>query len=125
MLSRMNAPDAFVAFVTSVLVPEKARRFAALASTKKGQGKVLHGLCHKFEPAVLNTAVREKDYSTLWEQPCYAFHSRLGFGAEFPMFCNAYDELSLDDGWLIVLQDASAGVLRPEARWDDEKMIAG
>jgi hypothetical protein len=49
----------------------------------------------------------------------------VGFGAEFSTVREAYDELSLEDSWLIVLQDASAGIHRPEARWGDEKLLAG
>jgi hypothetical protein len=121
----MNATEAFTAFVTRVLVPTKARRFAVLASSTKGQRKVLDGLCHEFEPAIRDAAVRTKDYSKLWEKACYVFHSRVGFGTEFSNVRHAYDELAIEDSWLIVLQDASAGIYRPEARWDDEKLIAG
>jgi hypothetical protein len=121
----MNATEAFTAFVTRVLVPAKARRFSALASSRKGQRKVLDELCHEFDPAIRETAIRTKNYSSLWEKTCYVFHTRLGFGTEFPKVRDAYDELSFDDSWLIVLQDASAGIHRPESRWDDEKLIAG
>jgi hypothetical protein len=124
-LSRMNATEAFAAFVTRALIPAKARRFAVLASSKKGQRKALNGLCHEFDPAVRAAAICTKDYSKLWKKPCFAFHPRVGFGAEFSTVREAYDELSLDDSWLIVLQDASAGIHRPEARWDDEKLLAG
>jgi hypothetical protein len=120
----MNATEAFVAFVMRALIPAKARRFAVLAPSKKGQLKILNGLCHDFEPAIREAAVRPKDYSRFWEKPCYAFHARLGFGAEFLTVRNAYDELALDDSWLIVLQNGSAGIHRPEARWDDEKLIS-
>lgn len=96
-----------------------------LASSKKGQRRALDGLCHDFEPAVRDAAVCTKDYSRLWGKPCYAFHPRVGFGGEFSTVRDANDELALDDGWLIVLQDGSAGIHRPEARWDDEKLIAG
>lgn len=119
----MNASEAFAEFVTRVLVPGKARRFAALSSSTKGQRKVLNGLCHEFDPAVRDSAVQKKNYSKLWDKPCYVFHSRIGFGAEFPNVQDAYKELTLDDSWLILLQDASAGIYRPEARWDDEKLL--
>jgi hypothetical protein len=33
--------------------------------------------------------------------------------------------LSVQDRWLIILQDGSASIHRPKARWDDEKLIAG
>lgn len=75
--------------------------------------------------AVRDAAVRTKDYAKLWEKPCYAFHPRVGFGAVYSTVREAYDELALDDSCLILLQDASAGIHRPEARWDDERLIAG
>ena len=121
----MNATEAFATFVTRVLVPAKAMRFAVLASSKKGQRKILDGLCHEFESAIRDGAIRTKDYSKLWDEPCFVFHSQAGFGAEFSNVRDAYDKLAIDDSWLIVLQDASAGIHRPEARWDDEKLITG
>ena len=96
-----------------------------LATSKNGQIKALNGLCHEFERSIRDAAVCTKDYSKLWKKPCYVFHSRVGFGTEFLTVRDAYDELALDDSWLIVLQDASAGIHRPEARWDDEKLIVG
>ncbi len=96
-----------------------------LASSEKGQRKILDRLCHEFEPALRNSAIRTKDYSKLWEQPCYVFHARIGFGVEFQKLRDAYDKLSLEDSWLIVMQYAAAGIYRPESRWDDEKLIAG
>lgn len=95
-----------------------------LASSKKGQRKVLDGLSHEFEPAIRAAAIRAKDYSRLWAKPCFAFHARVGFGAEFASVREAYDELSLEDSWLIVPQDASARIHRPEWRWDAEKLLA-
>jgi hypothetical protein len=123
--SRMNATEAFVTFVTRALTTAKARKFAVLASSKKGQIKALDGLYHDFEPAVRNFAICPKDYSKVWEKPCYAFHARVGFGAEFSTVRHAYDDLAMDDNWLIVLQDGSAAIHRPEARWYDEKLIEG
>jgi hypothetical protein len=120
----MNASEAFVAFVARVLVPAKARRLAALASTKKGQKKIVHGFSHDFEPAVRPAAIHQRDYNKLWGQPCFVFHSPLGFGVEFSTVRDAYDRLSLVDDWLIVLQDGTAGIYRPEARWDGEMLIA-
>ena len=121
----MTASEAFVAFVTGFLVPTKARRFAALASTKKGQRRILDGLSHQFEHAVRPGAIHARNYDQLWNQSCFVFHSSLGFGVEFPSVREAYDRLSVDDSWLIVLQNASAGVHRPEARWDAESFIGG
>ena len=121
----MNATEALIAFVTRVLVPEKATRIADLAATKKGQRKILDGFCHEFEPSVRKSAACNRDYSNVWEQPCFAFHSQVGFGTEFQTVREAYDKLLLTDGWLIVLKDASAGIHRREARWDDEKLISG
>ena len=90
---------------------------------QEGQRKVLAGLCHEFESAVLPSAVRRGGYDSLWGSPCFVFHEPLGFGVEATSVREAYDQLSLEDGWLILLRDASAGIHRPEARWDDEKLI--
>ncbi len=119
----MDAPDAFVAFVKRALVPDKARRFAALAETKKGQRKILRALCHEFEPAIMPQAVRSGGYDAIWQEPCFVFHEREGFGVAVASVREAYDPLSIRDSWLILLRDASAGIHRPEARWDDEKFI--
>jgi hypothetical protein len=121
----MDAQKAFTEFVRKVLLPEKAERFSALAASKKGQKKALENLCHHFEPAVRAEAVQRGGYDRLWASPCYVFHQPLGFGVEFPSVRDAYDQLSLEDGWLILLHDASAGIHRPEARWDDEQLIVG
>lgn len=120
----MTAEEAFALFVTRVLLPHKARRFATLVSRTKGQRKILDGLCHEFEPAIRPQAVRPKDYKHIWSRPCFAFHPSLEFGAAFPSVRDAYEQLSVDDSWLILLQDGTAGIHRPEARWDAEKLLA-
>jgi hypothetical protein len=119
----MDAQQAFTHFVQRCLSPEKARRFTELAASKKGQRKILDGLCHEFEPAIRAGAVRRGGYDQLWNSPCFVFDERLGFGVEFASVREAYDALSVGDSWLILLRDASAGIHRPEARWDDEKLI--
>lgn len=119
----MNASEAFATFVTRVLVPGKAQRFSTLALTTKGQTKILDALCHEFESSLRDTIVHRHDFSQLWRQPCFAFHAKIGFGVEFPAVRVAYEELSLDDGWLIILHDGSAGVYRPESRWDAELFL--
>jgi hypothetical protein len=121
----MSALEAFVKFVNHALSQEKAERFIALSETKNGQRKILDGLNHQFESAILPGAIRQNNYDKFWKIPCYVFYSPLGFGVEFNSVREAYNQLSISDGWLILLQDASAGIHRPEARWDDEKLIAG
>jgi hypothetical protein len=125
----MDAQQAFTHFVLKCLTPDKARRFAALSDTKKGQRKILNGLYHEFESAIRADAVRagrRGSHDKFWESACFVFHESVGFGAEFDTVREAYDQLSLDDGWLILLRDASTGIHRPEApRWDYEKIIAG
>jgi hypothetical protein len=59
------------------------------------------------------------------EQRETIFYSPLGFGVEFASVREAYEKLSIEDSWFIILHDASAGIHRPEARWDDEKLIFG
>jgi hypothetical protein len=121
----MSAQEAFVEFVKHVLVPAKAARFAAIAETKKGKQRILDGLCHELGPAIRADSVRHSSYDVIWNSPCYVFHSPLGFGVEFTSVREAYDALSGNDGWLILLRDASAAIYRPEAKWDDERLIAG
>jgi hypothetical protein len=119
----VDASSAFVAFVQRALEPEKARRFTALAETPKGRRKILQALCHEFEPAIRPDVVQQRRDDIVFAQPCYIFEERVGFGVEAPSVREAYDQLSLHDSWLILLRDASAGIHRPEARWDDEKFI--
>ena len=119
----MNAIEAFVTFANRVLVREKSARFAAIASTTKGQRRILNALCHEFESAIREDIARRSDRSQWRHVPCYVFHSSLDFGTVFSTVDEAYDKLSLDDGWLIVLQDGSMGLYRPEARWDDEYVV--
>jgi hypothetical protein len=121
----MDAQQVFAKFVNRALLKEKAERFVALSETKKGQRKILDGLCHQFESAIRPDAVRKNNYDKLWSSCCYVFYSPLGFGVEFASVREAYDKLSIADSWLIILHDASAGIHRPEARWDDEKLIIG
>ena len=121
----MDAQQAFTHFVQRCLSSEKARRFTELSATKKGQQKILAGLYHEFEPAVRSDTVRRGGYDSLWDSSCFVFHQPLGFGVEFASVREGYNQLSIEDGWLILLRDASAGIHRPEARWDDEKLIAG
>jgi len=90
---------------------------------RKGSGRILDGLCHEFEPAILPSAVRRKDYDALFERPCFVFYAPMGFGVEFGTVRDACEKLSLEDSWLILLNDASAGIHRPEGRWDDENSL--
>jgi hypothetical protein len=121
----MDAQQAFAKFVNRALLQDKAKHFATLSETKKGQRKILDGLNHQLESAIRPDAIRQNNYDKLWNSRCYVFNSPLGFGVEFTTVREAYDKLSIEDGWLIILHDASAGIHRPEARWDDEKLIAG
>jgi hypothetical protein len=119
----MDAQQAFTHFVQKALTPEKAERFTALAATKTGQKKILHSLDGRFESTIRSAPVRAGGYDRIWDSPCYVFYPRLGFGAEFAKVRDAYDRLSAEDGWLILLRDGSTGIYRPEARWDAERLI--
>src|SRR4051812_4457870 len=70
-----------------------------------------------FSPASL------RDPDALLKKPCFVFYKPMGFGVEFSAVRDAYEKLSILDSWLILLTDASAGIHRPEGRWDDEKLI--
>jgi hypothetical protein len=119
----MDAQQAFTQLVHRCLSPEKARRYAELCASKKGQRNILDGLCHQFEPAIRPDAKRAGGYDRHWGSPSFVFSKPLGFGVEFASVREAYDQLSVEDSWLILLRDASAAIHRPEARWDDEKLI--
>src|SRR4051794_24822208 len=101
----MDAQQAFLDFVQRFLTPEKARRFGELCASKKGQRKVLAGLYHEFEPAVRSGAARKGGYDRIWASPCFVFHQPLGFGIKIASVRQAYDQLSVHDGWLILLCD--------------------
>ncbi len=118
----MDAQQAFTHFIQKTLSPEKARRFTELAASKKGQRKILQSL-NQFGSAIRPDAIRTRDYNHIGDSPCYVFYEPLGFGVEFATVWDAYDRLSIKDGWLILLRNASAGIHRPEARWDEETLI--
>ncbi len=119
----MNAQQAFAHFVSHALVPEKTERFVVLSSSKAGQKKILEGIGHEFGSIINPGAVRPSCLNALLSKPCFVFYRPLGFGVEFGTLSDAYEKLSIEDSWLIVLADGSAGIHRPEARWDDEKFI--
>ena len=119
----MSPTDAFVEFASRVLVPAKAERFRGIAFSEKAQRKVLDDLCHRSEGAILESAKRGNDVQLIENLPCFAFHASCGFGKEFPTVREAMAALGREDGWLIVVSDGSAGVYRPEARWDGQVVI--
>jgi hypothetical protein len=123
LLTIMDAQIAFVGFVNRVLTAKKAVRFTAIAATETGRRRILDSLNHEFAPAIRADAIRHNDREKLYGHACYVFHSGTGFGVEFTTVREAYAELSTEDGWLILLRDGSAGLHRPEGRWDDEKWI--
>src|ERR1700683_2281570 len=108
----MDPQEALVAFVSRVLVPAKARRMAALVATEKGRSRILNSLDHDFERAIRPGAVRPVGRSVASQRPCYVFHQSIGFGHAFASVREAYARLSNEEGWLIVFQDASAGIFR-------------
>jgi hypothetical protein len=120
---RMDAQEAFITFVGRVLIREKAERYTALATTKNGFKKILTGLCHEFEHITMPSAVRGQDYSAILNTPCFVYYEPMGFGIEFSTVREAYEKLSITDSWLIITGDGSAGIHRPENRWDDERLL--
>jgi len=121
----MTATEALSTLVQATLESSKARRFVALATSKKRQSKLLDSLAHHFESAVKPETVVAQVPSKIRQSPCYVFHYRRGYGVQFPTFDDAYDDLSTDDSWLIVSADGSVGMHRPESRWDAERVFAG
>ncbi|HEX6811002.1 MAG TPA: hypothetical protein VF384_05195 [Planctomycetota bacterium] len=119
----MEATVAFVHFVERVLAPAKAQRFAALAEKAKGQKKILKSLYHEFGSAIRGNATGKQPYDRVWDQPCFVFADGQGFGVAYASVREAYETVAFRDGWLILLQDGSAGIHRAEGRWDAERMI--
>jgi hypothetical protein len=109
----MTAVEAFKQFAKHVLTPSKAERFATLASSKKGQHKILNDLCHRFESVVRKSAIQRRDRRSFENLACFAFHASCGFGASYPTVSEAYEALSVDDGWLILVADGSVGFIAP------------
>ena len=118
----MNNVEAVKRFITGVLEKNRAARLCALVSTSKGERKFLRELSHGIEaPAARSdrmTSLRMCD-----SMPCYLYWEREGFGAAKASVGEAYNVLSVEDSWLIVSQDGTFGIYRPEARWDDEVAI--
>lgn len=120
----MDATAPFIVFVSRFLVPTKRRRYQELARSERGRKKLLDGLGHEFRGAIRPECMLRPSYDRLLETPCLVFHSSSGFGLPRASMRVALDELGSDDGWLILLDDGSAGAHRPEGRWDDEVLIA-
>jgi hypothetical protein len=118
----MDAAQAFSAFVTRALTPQRASRYSGLTRTEKNRKALLGYLDHDFErsirPNVKRGIVDRK-------AQCFAYHSSVGFGMQFPSVADAYKRLDSDDSWLIVVSDGSTGIYRPEAHWDAEIEIVG
>jgi hypothetical protein len=119
----MEPAEAWRKFVVGVLVPSKAERLASLIQTRRGQLKALDALSHDFHQAVrADVSVPRRDL--FWQLPCLVFQPPSTFGAPRPSFASAYEELSTEDGWLVVSEDGRFGIYRPEGRWDDERTLA-
>lgn len=119
----MTAKEAFTVLVQRSLDAAKARRYVELATSKKGQAKILDALAHDFESAILPKSVLSQVSTKICRSPCYVFNQEHGFGLVYNSFEEAYDELSANDCWLIVAADGSVGVHRPESRWDAEQVF--
>jgi hypothetical protein len=117
----MDACQAFSTFVRRALTPARAERLSVLAGSANGQHKLLGTLDHDFERAIRADARRRRVDR---KAPCYAYHQSLGFGVGFPSVAAAYDHLGAVDGWLIIVSDGSAGIYRPESRWNETVEIA-
>ncbi|MDX2111921.1 MAG: hypothetical protein SFY80_16960 [Verrucomicrobiota bacterium] len=121
----LDAQQAFIQFSNTYLLQQSARRYTELCSNDKGRRKLLESLCHKYHSCVRPECIQQRNYEKIGNPPCYAFHSSIPFGTFYPTVHEAHDSLSIVDGWLIILRDASVGIHRPEGRWDDEFLIDG
>jgi len=123
-MAGMTVEKAFKTFAKRVMQPARAARYTSLLATAKGKRRILASLDHALEMAILPNAIGSQDYSSVLDKPCFVFHSPRPFGDSASSVRQALSELSLTDGWLILVNDGSAAVLRPEGRWDAERLIA-
>jgi hypothetical protein len=113
----MTPLEALSHLLRRVLVPRAAERFITIAATKKGQGKFIDALSHKFEEAIRPDVARTNAYERIWTRPCFVFTSPKDFGMACDTVGAAHDDLTSRDSWLIVVADGSAGIFRPEDNW--------
>ena len=111
----MTAEQAFATFVIRALEPARAARFAGLVGSDRGRRRLLRSLDHDFERALRPVANGGPVDRTA---ACHAYHVSVGFGAAFGSVAEAIARLGGTDGWLVILADGSAGIYRPEGRWD-------
>lgn len=119
----MDAREAFSIFTGRVLERANATRLAALLGTLKGERRILERLHNDFAAALQSHVTICNDYSAVWDVPCYIFCLGTPFGESAKTVKKAYDALALREGWLILLQDGSAAIFRPENHWDREMLI--
>lgn len=119
----MNEIEAIKKFIKHVATDAKGRRYIALIDSKKGRKKFLAELYHGFLDSLREEIKSKKDHQKFNKSACYIYYEHYGFGILVSSFSEAYDKLSHDEGWVIVAQDASFGVYRPESEWDKEVAI--
>ena len=119
----MNEIEAIKAFINTVATSKKARRYLELVDSTKGRKRFLNELHHCFDDALREDLQLINDRSKCNKMPCYIYFYRMGFGTPAESFSQAYEELASDDSWVIVTQDGSYGVYRPEANWDGEILV--
>ncbi|MCX6358694.1 MAG: hypothetical protein NT029_02720 [Armatimonadetes bacterium] len=118
----MDSEQAFCRFVRHALAPGAGERLAAMATGAKGRRKILLALSHRFRSDIRAEAIRRLGTACALDRPCYVYCEGMPFGAAMATVQGAYENLAECDSWLILLQDGSAAIHRPE-RWDDEVEI--
>jgi hypothetical protein len=118
----MNEIEAIKKFIKHTTTENKSRRYCGLVESKKGRIKFLKELYHGFQGSIREGIKSQKHYKDN-KLPCYAYCAGIEFGLPFETFADAYEKLSCEDGWIIVTQDATFGVYRPESEWDKEVAI--
>jgi len=119
----MNEIEALKKFVEQATSDQKSRRYIALIESKKGRKKFLAELYHEFLASLREEIKNEKDHKKYNKKACFIYCEQYVFGMSVASFSEAYEKLSQDEGWIIVTQDASFGVYRPESEWDKEVAI--
>ena len=119
----MTPEDPFPTFIHAVLVPARAERYATLAAGARGRRRILDALYHDFDAALRPECIRDEPLDALDAAAGLIYHAARGWGIPCDTVAAAREDLALDDGWLILLRDGSAGLYRPEGRDDDTRVI--
>ena len=119
----MNSNEVFVRFCNKALVAKKAMRYCELIKTKKGPIKILDMINHDIDNNIRNDTINTNINDNDMNSSCFIFHRNHDFGKQVDTLRAALDSLSQEEGWIVILENGSLAIYRPEGRWDAERTI--